>query len=303
VISPQFHSIHKNPPGELHRNDNFLGRFEPLSIDCQEKVWGARKFKGMEKRRIVPGCQGPFVFELHQVGCTFGASVALSEVSLTIGSGERVALLGSSGAGKSTLLGILNGTHVPSAGTVRVLGQDLSHCAPRQLRRIQRQVGTVHQQHHLVSHLAVIHNVNAGQLGRWSLGKAVWSLLWPQETATAAEALAQVGIADKLYARTDRLSGGEQQRVAIARVLVQDPTVLLADEPIASVDPTRARDLMDRLRQLCRETGKTLVVSLHDVAFARSHCDRIIGLQRGRVQFDLPTAAVTTAHVEALYRL
>jgi phosphonate transport system ATP-binding protein len=91
--------------------------------------------------------------------------------------------------------------------------------------------------------------------------------------------------------------------VAIARVLVQDPTVLLADEPIASVDPTRARDLMDRLRQLCRETGKTLVVSLHDVAFARSHCDRIIGLQRGRVQFDLPTAAVTTAHVEALYRL
>jgi phosphonate transport system ATP-binding protein len=151
--------------------------------------------------------------------------------------------------------------------------------------------------------LAVIHNVNAGQLGRWSLGKAVWSLLWPQATATAAEALAQVGIADKLYARTDRLSGGEQQRVAIARVLVQDPTVLLADEPIASVDPTRARDLMDRLRQLCRETGKTLVVSLHDVAFARSHCDRIIGLQRGRVQFDLPTAAVTTAHVEALYRL
>lgn len=257
----------------------------------------------MEKRCIAPVCQGASVFELRQVGCTFGALTALAEISLTITPGERVALLGSSGAGKSTLLGILNGTRVPSAGTVRVLGQDLSHCSPRQLRRIQRQVGTVHQQHHLVNHLAVVHNVNAGHLGRWSLGKAVLSLLWPQEIPTAVQALTQVGIADKLYARTDRLSGGEQQRVAIARALVQDPAVLLADEPIASVDPARALDLMDRLRQLCTETGKTLVVSLHDVAVARSHCDRIIGLHRGRVQFDLPTAAVTPAHVEALYRL
>jgi phosphonate transport system ATP-binding protein len=161
----------------------------------------------------------------------------------------------------------------------------------------------VYQQHHLVSNLAVIHNLNAGHLGRWSLPRAVLSLVWPQGVPRAAEALAQVGMVEKLYARIDRLSGGQQQRVAIARVLVQDPVAILADEPIASVDPARALDLMNLLRSLCEQTGKTLVVSLHDVDFARSHCDRIIGLRQGRVLFDAAAAAVTPAQVAALYRL
>ncbi|MEW6495882.1 MAG: ATP-binding cassette domain-containing protein, partial [Cyanobacteriota bacterium] len=171
------------------------------------------------------------------------------------------------------------------------------------LRQVQRQIGTVYQQFHLVDNLRVIHNVNAGHLGRWSLCKAALSLLWPLEVETAAKALAQVGIPEKLYERTDRLSGGQQQRVAIARVLVQNPTAILADEPISSLDPERSREVMDLLRQLSQETGKTLVTSLHAIEFARSHCDRIIGLRQGRILFDTPAQSLSDPMIKELYNL
>lgn len=246
---------------------------------------------------------GTPIFQLSQVTRQFHALMALADVSLSIAAGERVALIGPSGAGKSTLLSLLNGTLLPSAGQVRVLGQDLRRLSPRQRRRVQRQIGTVYQQHHLVTNLSVIHNVNAGHLGRWSLAKATWSLLWPQSVDVAAQALAQVGIAEKLYARTDRLSGGEQQRVAIARVLVQDPVAILADEPIASLDPARAHDLMALLCRLTEQSGKTLVISLHDIEYAFQYCTRLVGLRQGRIQFDAPPAQVTDAMIQSLYRI
>ncbi|MEL7476293.1 MAG: ATP-binding cassette domain-containing protein, partial [Cyanobacteria bacterium J06555_12] len=208
------------------------------------------------------------IFQLDNVSHCFGTLPALYKLSFQISAGERVALIGPSGAGKSTLLNLLNGTLMPSSGSIRALGQDLSGLTPRQRRKIQRQIGTVYQQHHLVTNLSVIHNVNAGQLGHWSLAKAALSLVWPQNVGAAVQALEQVGIADKLYVRTDRLSGGQQQRVALARVLVQNPTAILADEPISSLDPARSHDLMGLLRELTQQTGKTLVVSLHDIEFA-----------------------------------
>ncbi len=229
--------------------------------------------------------------------------VALKDCSLEIYGGERVALIGPSGAGKSTLLGLLNGSLVPSEGNVWLLGHSLQNIKPAALRRLQRCIGTVYQQHHLVSNLSVIHNVNAGHLGRWSLARSLWSLVWPQEVEAAARALDQVGILEKLYVRTDRLSGGQQQRVGLARVLVQDPLVILADEPISSVDPERSRDMMDLLKSLNQTTGKTLVISLHDVEFAVRYCDRIIGLRHGQMLFDAPTSAVTPAMMNALYQL
>ncbi|WP_035985166.1 phosphonate ABC transporter ATP-binding protein [Leptolyngbya sp. KIOST-1] len=243
------------------------------------------------------------VFQLEGVSCRFGAVTALSDCSLAIAPGERVALIGPSGAGKSTLLSLLNGSQVPTTGRVTILGQDVSRLSARKRRRIQRLVGTVYQQHHLVGNLAVVHNVNAGHLGRWPLPRALWSLVWPQAVPTAAQALAQVGIVDKLYARTDRLSGGQQQRVALARVLVQDPAAILADEPISSVDPERSRALMDLLRQLNETTGKTLVISLHEVEFAVKYCDRIIGLRQGEVLFDTPSTQVSDAMLASLYHL
>lgn len=243
------------------------------------------------------------IFELVEVSRQFGALTALCNISLTLRARERVALVGPSGAGKSTLLQILNGSLAPSSGQVRVFGIEWQGLGVRQRRQIQRQIGTVYQQHHLVPHLAVIHNVNAGQLGQWSLAKAAWSLLWPQDAKTARRALEQVGIEEKLYTRTDQLSGGQQQRVAIARILVQNPAVILADEPIASVDPARAHDLMRLFCHLAETSGKTLVVSLHDIQFALKYCTRLVGLRQGRLQFDAAPDQVTEEMIHDLYRL
>ena len=241
------------------------------------------------------------VLALDSVGCRFGSVVALDAVSLRIAGGDRVALVGPSGAGKSTLLSLLNGSLSPSEGAVWVLGRSLSALSASDRRKLQRQIGTVYQQHHLVGNLAVIHNVNAGCLGRWPLWKALWSLIWPQNVDGAKRALAQLGLADKLYARTERLSGGQQQRVALARVLVQDPAIVLADEPVASVDPTRSHDIMAQLIALGE--NRTLVVSLHEVELARVYCDRIIGLRQGRILFDLPSAEVSDEQLATLYDL
>lgn len=238
---------------------------------------------------------------LESVSCQFGPVVALQAVSLVIVSGEKVALVGPSGAGKSTLLSLLNGSLRPEHGSVYVLGAAIDRLRGAARRKLQRQVGTVYQQHQLVENLSVIHNVNAGHLGRWPLWKALWSLVWPQQTAVAKQALNQLGIADKLYARTDRLSGGQQQRVALARVLVQDPAIVLADEPVASVDPARSHDVMALLTQVGQ--NRTLVVSLHDVELAQTYCDRIVGLRQGRILFDLPSAQVNAKQLANLYDL
>ena len=242
------------------------------------------------------------VFELKNVNRKFGSLNSLTNISLEISAGERVALVGPSGAGKSTLLSLLNGTLLPTGGEVWVMGQNIARLRPKSLRQVQRQVGTIYQQFHLVDNLRVIHNVNAGHLGRWSFLKAAISLIYPLEVQTAAAALKQVGIPEKLYERTDRLSGGQQQRVAIARVLVQNPTAILADEPISSLDPERAREIMHLLRQLSQQ-GRTLVTSLHAIEYARSHFQRIVGLRQGRILFDAPAEAVSEAMIEELYRI
>lgn len=246
---------------------------------------------------------GTPVFQLERVSRQFDTLMALRDISFVIMAGERVALIGPSGAGKSTLLNLLNGTLAPSSGCVMVLGQNLQQLNGRQRRQVQHRIGTIYQQHHLVTNLSVVHNVNAGHLGRWSLAQAAWSLVWPQAIKPAAEALDRVGIKEKLYMRVDHLSGGQQQRVAIARVLVQDPIVILADEPIASLDPARSQDLMGLLQQLTETTGKTLVVSLHDIEFAFRYCTRLIGLRAGQMMWDAPPHQVSDRMIQALYAL
>ncbi|MDX2240131.1 MAG: ATP-binding cassette domain-containing protein [Leptolyngbyaceae cyanobacterium bins.302] len=243
------------------------------------------------------------IFELKQVTHKFGQFVALADLNLQVFAGERVAIVGSSGAGKSTLLQLLNGSLLPTEGEVWAFGRNLRQLNARQLRRVQRQIGTIYQQLHLVDPLPVIHNVNAGHLGRWSFAKALWSLMVPQEVETAQAALAQVGIPEKLYARTDQLSGGQQQRVALARVLVQNPIAILADEPIASLDPERGREIMELLSRLCRDGDRALVVSLHLPDIAQQSCDRILGLRQGRLVFDTPASQVTLSQLQDLYQL
>ncbi len=242
------------------------------------------------------------IFKLKNVTKQFGSFSSLKNINLRVYPGERVALVGSSGAGKSTLINLLNGTIRPTTGEVWVLGQNLADLKPASVRQIQRQIGTIYQQFNLVDNLRVIHNVNAGHLGRWSFWQAAFSLMFPLEVATATRALTQVGIAEKLYERCGVLSGGQQQRVAIARVLVQNPVAILADEPIASLDPERSREIIQLLCQLNVELDKTLVTSLHDLEFARNYYERIVGLQDGRVLFDSPASLVSSEMVDELYR-
>jgi len=244
----------------------------------------------------------PHDFELQNVSCHFETVEAISDVTLVIKRGEKVALIGPSGAGKSTLILLLNGSLPPTRGRVLAFGQSLRDLPSTQRRIIQKKIGTLYQQFHLVDNLAVIHNVNAGRLGTWSLAKSLLSLVWPLNTGSTAEVLEQVGIRDKMYVRTALLSGGQQQRVALARVLVQNPEVILADEPIASIDPERSREVMNLLRELGSQ-GRTLVVSLHAVEYALSHFDRILGLRNGRILFDAPPALVSDDMIKDLYRI
>ncbi len=243
------------------------------------------------------------VFELKNVSLNYGSFPAIKNVDLQINAGERVALVGPSGAGKSSLINLLNGTLRPSSGEVWALGHNLATLKPKALRQVQGQIGTIYQQFHLVNNLRVIHNVNAGHLGRWSFPKAVFSLLWPLEVADATHALTQVGIPEKIYEPTSQLSGGQQQRVAIARVLVQRPQAILADEPIASLDPARSREVLNLLSDLTQTTGKTLVTSIHAIDFARSHFERIIGIRSGEKLFDTPAAELTESTISTLYEI
>jgi phosphonate transport system ATP-binding protein len=243
------------------------------------------------------------VVALRRVSLSFGANRALAGVDLRVREGENVALVGSSGAGKTSLLRLCNGTLAPSEGEVEVLGHRLVGCTARQLRTLRRRIGTVHQQLHLVGPLRVVHNVNAGRLGAWSLPRALWSLVRPLEVDATRAALDRVGIAGKVFARTDRLSGGEQQRVALARMLVQAPDLILADEPVSSLDPARSEAVMDLLTGVVTDRRQTLIVSLHDFTVARRYCDRLVGVRAGRVVFDLPAGEVTDRMGDDLYRI
>ena len=242
------------------------------------------------------------MYELQDVRKRFDdGTLALEGISLTVGRGEHVAFIGPSGAGKTTLVRILNLTLRPTSGTVRLDGVNVAALSGGQLRRARTRIGTVYQQQNLVGRMRVVHNVLAGHLGRWSVTTAVASLIRPRAAPDAARALAQVGIPEKLWARTDELSGGQQQRVAIARVLVQDPDVILADEPVSSVDPTLAVTIVTLLRDLSAESRKTLVMNLHSVELALTYFPRIVGIREGRVHFDLSPDKVTAELLQELY--
>lgn len=240
---------------------------------------------------------------LRGVTVRYAERVAVDDLDLSVAAGEHVAVIGPSGAGKSTLIRLLNGTATATAGSVRVLDTDLSGATPRAVRAVQRRVGTVNQQFDLVGELRVVHNVNAGRLGGWSLWQALTSLARPRGLPAARAALDRVGLADRIGQRTSTLSGGEQQRVAIARVLVQRPALVLADEPVASLDPARGAEIVALLHEAARESGATLLASLHDVGLARRGFDRILGVREGRLRFDTTPDRLTTTMTDALYEL
>jgi phosphonate transport system ATP-binding protein len=238
---------------------------------------------------------------LENVTAGFRAKVVIDDVSLVVNEGESIALIGPSGAGKTTLLGIINGTVVPERGDVWVLGKNLDQLSSRERRALCRRVGTIYQDLCLVDSLRVVHNVNAGNLGRWSTLRALCSLVWPLERPNVHAALNRVGIAEKIFEKTSTLSGGQQQRVAIARLLIQDPAIVLADEPVSSLDPHRGREVMDLLRRLTKDLGRTLVASCHSIEFARTHFDRIVGIREGRLCLDCVPGRLSDGVLHELY--
>lgn len=231
----------------------------------------------------------------------FGKKTALSSLSFSIQKGEKVALIGPSGAGKTTLLNTIAGIVEPDQGEWFIAGTPKS--SYKNGKEFAKKVGVIRQQFDLVGQLAVIHNVLAGRLSEWGVVKSLFSLLFPRDKALAVDALRRVGLADKLYEETGRLSGGEQQRVALARILVQKPEIVLADEPVASLDPARAEDVLQSLTSIVDDKNQTLIASLHSVDYARKYFTRILALKDGELFFDLPASGVTDSLLEDLYML
>jgi phosphonate transport system ATP-binding protein len=227
------------------------------------------------------------------------------DVSLKIEPGDRVGIVGPSGAGKTTLLRLLIGAVRPTSGRVLVGDRDLHELPTRELRRIRSQIGFVHQDHRLIPNQRVLTNVLAGRLGQWSLLRSLREVYWPQraEVERVHELLKSTGIPEKLYQRVDTLSGGQQQRVAIARALYQHPSSLLADEPVSSVDPARARDTVGMLVSIAEQRSLTLCVSLHDLSLAREFFPRLVGMRNGRIVFNCLTAELSDDDFARLYQL
>ncbi|ATH15115.1 phosphonate ABC transporter [Delftia acidovorans] len=241
-------------------------------------------------------------FELQGVGLTHaGGGIALRGVTLAARQGEAIALIGPSGAGKTTLLSVIGTALAPSQGRRSVLGDEVPASSAGAPRLLRARIGTVHQAPPIPPRQRVVTAVLAGRLGRWPAWKALASLLYPQDTAGAREALARVQLADKLFARCDQLSGGQLQRVGIARVLYQQAELILADEPVAALDPALALSTVQLLVHEAAARGATLVASLHAVDLALACFARIVGIRDGAIAFDLPAAEVTQEHLRALY--
>ncbi|UVL43977.1 ATP-binding cassette domain-containing protein [Pseudomonas moraviensis] len=226
---------------------------------------------------------------------------ALRNIDVQIGVGEQVAIIGPSGAGKSSLLNLLATALKPSSGDIEVLGERAWQLSARQRQRLRARIGLVHQAPPIPPRQRVITAVLAGKLGQWSLGKSLLNLLHPLDVAGARAALARLDLGDKLFAHCQQLSGGQLQRVGIARVLYQAPEILLADEPVSAMDPVLAGHTLSILSRHAREHNVTLVASLHAVDLALAHFPRIIGLRDGQILFDCPSDQVSRDKLDALY--
>jgi phosphonate transport system ATP-binding protein len=222
---------------------------------------------------------------------TYGRAsvVALDGVSFELKSGEAVAIIGPSGAGKTTLFRVLTRSIPLDGGQVVVDGTDLYSASYLNLTKIRRKIGLIYQQHNLVKELDVLRNVIMGKLGVWSSWQALHALLLKPPDDVIDEVkrvLGRVGLANKINSQVTELSGGEQQRVAIARLLLQDPEIILADEPVASVDVVSAQKIMEIFQDLNRSMGKTLICNLHNIGLARTFFERVLALCNGKVLFD-----------------
>ncbi len=231
--------------------------------------------------------------------CWQDGTLALDSVNLELASGECCIVIGPSGAGKTTLLRSINGLVTLTSGSVLFNGERVTR---RSLRRIRSRIGMVHQQFNLVGRLPVMDNVMTGMLSKTGTLRSLLKLFPRADVQRACRLLAQVGLEEsQLYRRAMYLSGGQQQRVAIARAFISRPDLVLADEPVASLDPTTSEDILHLVRSVSRQTGATVLCSLHQVELARQFADRIIGMRAGRLVFDGPPESLTDPVMREIY--
>lgn len=243
-----------------------------------------------------------YAVQLDHVTKDFGGGVrGLDDVNVGFETGGITVLLGLSGSGKSTLLRHINGLHAPTDGSVRVLGQDVGTLGKKSMRALRRDIGVIFQSFNLVGPMSVLENVCTGQLGSLK-GPRLSLMMYPKSVRREGlEKLDRVGLAERAYQRADTLSGGQQQRVAIARALMQHPKVLLADEPVASLDPVSSLHVINLLRQISQEDNLTVISSLHQVQLAIEFADRIVGLRDGSMVLDQSTDGLSAEEASKIY--
>ncbi|MED6298603.1 MAG: ATP-binding cassette domain-containing protein [Verrucomicrobiota bacterium] len=247
----------------------------------------------------------PDTFTLESAGRNYENISALDPTTISIRQGERIAIVGPSGSGKTTLLGLFNSTVQASSGKITVLGNALEKTSERNLKKIRSKIATIPQNLALVESLRVWQNIITGKIGeRGFLGNLI-DLIFPSKNKILKihSILERLGIEEKLFERTSNLSGGQKQRVALGRALYQNPQAILADEPVSSVDPARAKDLVQLLNQISEEENITLVMSLHNLELAKAHFPRLIGLRNGKINFDSDPKDLNESKFKELYTL
>jgi len=274
-----------------------------MTVDVSDHSTGTSTQPGqsVQEGAHAPSAHRTPVVRVDKLTKVFGDTVALDNVTLDLYAGELTVIIGLSGSGKSTFLRHLNGLHQPTSGSVNVLQRDVTSLRDRELRALRRDVGFVFQQFNIVGRMTAIENVLSGALGRLK-GPRFGVSAYPKALRREAlDLLERVGLADRAFQRTDTLSGGQQQRCAIARTIMQRPRIVLADEPVASLDPEISGQVMDVLMRVCTEEGLTVVCSLHQVDLALDWADRLVGLRDGQVVLDRPVAGLSTEKVMAVY--
>ena len=241
------------------------------------------------------------MLEIKNLTVEYGNFRAIDNVSFTIKDGEFVAVIGSSGGGKSSLMKAINLLVKPKSGSIKIDDEEMTALSSLKLRMTRRKIGFVFQDYNLIDRLSVIENVLTGRLGYKSSLKSLLGIFSKEEYENAEKALEKVGLSEKLFVRGDELSGGQKQRVAIAKALVQEPKIILADEPVASLDVNSSKIIMEYFKEINRVQGITVIINIHDVNLALKYADRVIALKKGKIVFDGKGSEITDDVLKRVY--
>ena len=241
------------------------------------------------------------MLEIKNLTVEYGNFRAIDNVSFTVKDGEFVAVIGSSGGGKSSLMKAINLLVKPKSGSIKIDDEEMTDLSSRKLRMKRRKIGFVFQDYNLIDRLSVIENVLTGRLGYKSSLKSLLGIFSKEEYENAEKALEKVGLSEKFFVRGDELSGGQKQRVAIAKALVQEPKIILADEPVASLDVNSSKIIMEYFKEINRVQGITVIINIHDVNIALKYADRVIALKKGKIVFDGKGSEITDDVLKRVY--